>query len=389
MYPRILENLEAVSPEQWNRVAGENPFLRHEFLAALERTGCVGAEAGWEPRHVVLHADAPGRGNLIGAMPLYLKHHSYGEYVFDWSWADAYARSGRAYYPKLVAAVPFTPATGQRLLIADSVDRGRVARRLVATAREFADQHRVSSLHWLFHTAEESRELAAPDMLSRVGCQFHWSNPGYRDFEDFLGTFKSDKRNSIRRERRRVRDAGVRVEVLPGEAVTPELWDSFYRFYRATIRAHGGIPYLKREFFHTIGRTLATRVRLIVAQQERDYVAMALCLLDAHTLYGRYWGGRPDIRNLHFETCYYTPIEYCITHGIARYEAGAQGEHKIARGFAPVQTHSSHWLRDVGFRRAVADFLTREQNHIDYYMDELNEHLPFRRSDAPPFRAAE
>lgn len=389
MYLRILDDLGTICADRWNQVAGENPFLRHEFLRALEGTGCVGAGTGWEPSHVVLYADDRGLGNLVGAIPLYLKYHSYGEYVFDWSWADAYTRRGCAYYPKLVAAIPFTPAGGRRLLIGDNVDRARVTDQLIAGARAVADRHRASSLHWLFHTAAESEELAAHDMLSRVGCQFHWSNPGYRDFEDFLGTFKSDKRNNIRRERRRVRDAGVHLEILPGEAVTSELWDSFYRFYRATIRAHGGIPYLRREFFHTIGQTMAAFIRLVVARRQRECVAMALCLRDAHTLYGRYWGGQPDIRDLHFETCYYAPIEYCIAHGIRRYEAGAQGEHKIARGFAPVQTHSSHWLRDGRFRRAVADFLTREQNHVGYYMDELNEHSPFRRADMPPLRSTE
>jgi predicted N-acyltransferase len=389
MQLHILEGLEAVNPEQWNRVAGENPFLRHEFLAALERTGCVGPDTGWEPRHLALYADDAGRTELVGAMPLYLKYHSYGEYIFDWSWADAYTRSGRAYYPKLVAAVPFTPATGPRLLVADNVDRSQAMRELVAGAREVADRHRASSLHWLFHTAAESDMLADHGMLSRVGCQFHWSNPGYRDFDDFVGTFKSNKRNSIRRERRRVRDAGVDFEVLEGETVTPELWDAFYRFYRATIRAHGGMPYLTRAFFHTVGRAMAAYVRLIVGREGGEPVAMALCFHGGDTLYGRYWGGQPEIRDLHFETCYYTPIEYCIARGISRCEAGAQGEHKIARGFAPVQTHSSHWLRDTDFRRAVADFLAREQNHVEYYMDELNEHSPFRRRDMPSLGTAE
>jgi uncharacterized protein len=382
MHVSVLENLTPVRPHEWNRVAGTNPFLRYEFLSALERSGCVGGESGWEPRHVIVRADAADGGALLGAVPLYLKYHSYGEYIFDWSWADAYMRGGRAYYPKLVAAVPFTPATGRRLLVAPDADRARVEAELVAAARAVADRHHASSLHWLFHTPEESARLAVDGALARVGCQFHWSNPGFRDFEDYLATFKSDKRNSIRRERRRVRDAGVSLEVLPGAAISSARWDAFYRFYRATIRAHGGMPYLTREFFHLLGQTLADAVQLIVARHSRDDVAMALCLRDAHTLYGRYWGGRPDIRDLHFETCYYTPIEYCIAHGIARYEAGAQGEHKLARGFAPVQTHSSHWLRDAGFRRAVADFLSRERHHVGGYMEELDEHSPFRRAGA-------
>jgi uncharacterized protein len=382
MHVSVLENLTPVSPDEWNRVAGTNPFLRYEFLAALERSGCVGGESGWQPCYVIVRADAAAGGALLGAVPLYLKYHSYGEYVFDWSWADAYTRSGRAYYPKLVAAVPFTPATGRRLLVAPDADCARVEEALMAAARAVADRHDASSLHWLFHTTEESARLAIDGALARVGCQFHWSNPGFRDFEDYLGTFKSDKRNSIRRERRRVRDAGVSLDVLPATAISGTRWDTFYRCYRTTIRAHGGVPYLTREFFHLLAETMPDAVQLIVARRGRDDVAMALCLRDAQTLYGRYWGGRPDIRDLHFETCYYTPIEYCIAHGIMRYEAGAQGEHKLARGFVPVRTYSSHWLRDVRFRRAVADFLSRERHHVGDYMDELNEHSPFRRAGA-------
>lgn len=378
MYLSTVHSLAAIAPEQWNRVAGANPFLRHEFLVALERTGCVGAETGWEPVHLVLHADAPGRGELLGAVPLYIKHHSYGEYVFDWAWADAYHRHGRSYYPKLVAAVPFTPATGPRLLIAPHTASDRIAARLVAGTREVADEYGASSLHWLFHTAAEHQFLGGHQFLQRTGCQFHWSNPGYRDFDDFLAAFTSHRRKNIRRERRQVRDAGVTLEVLSGRAVTSELWNTFYRFYRSTIRAHGGVPYLTREFFPTLGATMPEHVVLVVAWRGRDCVAAALSLRGGDCLYGRYWGGQAGISGLHFETCYYTPIDYCIAGGIARYEAGAQGEHKLARGFMPVPTYSTHWLRDAAFRRAVADFLQREQGSVEYYMDELNEHSPFR-----------
>lgn len=388
MYLSVRDSLEAVAPGQWNAAAGGHPFLRHEFLVALERHGCVGGQTGWQPCHLLLHSDGPGAGRLLGAVPLYLKHHSYGEYVFDWTWADAYERNGHSYYPKLVAAVPFTPATGPRLLVATEADRSQVTRRLIAGARDVADNYGASSVHWLFHTAAEATLYAEHGLLSRVGCQFHWSNPGYRDFDDFLGVFTSHQRNNIRRERRRAREAGVALEVLPGAAVTAELWDVFFRFYRATIRAHGGIPYLTREFFHALGQTLPECVVLTVARRRRDYVAAALSLRDARTLYGRYWGGRADLSGLHFETCYYTPIEYCIAERIERYEAGAQGEHKLARGFAPVQTYSAHWLRDAGFRRAVADFLKREGNHLDEYMSELNERSPFRRPGAPTLDVA-
>jgi uncharacterized protein len=379
----VQSGLESVDPADWNRLAGDNPFLRYEFLAALERRGCVGGTTGWEPCHITLQAEPSEGGELLGAVPLYIKHHSYGEYVFDWSWAEAYERSGHAYYPKLVAAVPFTPATGPRLLLARNTATPAVAAQLIEAAREAAKAHEVSSLHWLFHDAAETDLLRGHGFLQRVACQFHWSNPGYRDFADFLDAFTSHKRNNIRRERRRVREAGVSMEVLPGNSITPELWDVFYRFYRATIRAHGGMPYLTREFFQTLGSTMPENVALTVARRGGEYVAAALALRNAHTLYGRYWGGRADIPDLHFETCYYTPIEYCIAEGIARYEAGAQGEHKLARGFAPVQTYSAHWLRDAGFRRAVADFLRREQDHVGYYINELNEHSPFRAPGIP------
>ncbi len=375
----VLDDLGAVSAGHWNRIAGENPFLRHEFLLALERTGCVGARTGWSPRHLVLHSDGPKHGELIGAVPLYLKSHSYGEYVFDWSWADAYARSGRSYYPKLVATVPFTPATGERLLVAPDADRENAAVRLINGARELAEASAASSLHWLFSTDTELDLLASHGFLPRVGCQLHWSNPGYRDFEDFLGTLTAHKRNNIRRERRRVREAGVTLAVLRGAAITPEIWNIFYDFYRATVRQHDAIPYLTREFFAMLGETMTENVVMVVAQYGNECVGAAFCLRNAHTLYGRYWGGQPGFPDLHFETCYYTAIEYCIAEGLARYEAGAQGEHKLARGFVPAPTYSAHWLRDAAFGRAVADFLQRERGSVEHYMNELNERSPFRR----------
>lgn len=371
----VVENdLGAVAPEAWNRLAGDNPFLRHEFLHALERSRCVGPGTGWESCYVLLRS----RERLLGAVPLYRKDHSYGEYVFDWSWADAYTRSGGEYYPKLVAAVPFTPATGNRLLIAPDAAATKVAPVLIAATQECVERLGASSLHWLFPTAAELETLTAHGFLARVGCQFHWSNPGYRDFADYLGAMTAHKRKNIRRERRQVHEAGVTLTVLQGAALTAEHWNIFYRFYRSTVRAHGAIAYLTREFFHSLGAAMPERCVLTLARRGDEYVGAAFALRNAHTLYGRYWGGRSDIPGLHFETCYYTPIEYCIAEGIQRYEAGAQGEHKLARGFAPTPTYSAHWLRDRALHRAVADFLKREQQNVGYYIDELNEHLPFR-----------
>lgn len=372
--------LNAIPAEDWNALAGTNPFLQYEFLAALEITGCVGPSTGWEPSYLTVHAGPDQR--LVGAAPLYVKQHSYGEYVFDWGWAEAYERSGRPYYPKLVVAVPFTPAAGRRLLIATDVDQQATAAVLLAGSREIADQIGASSSHWLFPTADEMGIFTAHGLLARTGCQFHWSNPGYRDFDDYLSAFTSHQRNNIRRERRRVREAGVHLEVLTGRDIGSALWDVVYRFYRSTIRAHGGIAYLTREFFHRLGDTMPDHVVVVAAKRGRDYVGAAFGLRDAETFYGRYWGGRPDIAGLHFETCYYTPIEYCIAAGMRRYEAGAQGEHKLARGFVPTPTYSAHWVRDTGLRRAVADFLKREQEHIGQYMSELNEHSPLRPDSA-------
>lgn len=384
MHLSILQSLAEVSAEQWNRVAGENPFVRHEFLHALERTGCVGGDSGWETCHLALYDEAGARARLFGAVPLYRKHHSYGEYVFDWAWADAYARHGREYYPKLVAAVPFTPATGPRLLVAPEADRADVARRLIEGALALTRRTRASSLHWLFPTSADAELLGGRGLLRRTGCQFHWSNAGYRDFQDFLATFASQKRYNLKRERRQVREAGVAVEAVAGSAVGAPLWDTFYRYYRATVRAHGGIAYLKREFFHALGAAMGSRVVLFVARRARDVVGTALALRGGDTLYGRYWGGRADIPGLHFESCYYAPIEYCIAAGLARCEAGAQGSHKIARGFVPTTTYSAHWLRHPEFREAVAAYLERERDHVGATIDELNEHLPFRRGEAPP-----
>jgi len=384
----VVERLERVPPQDWNRLTdGSNPFVRHEFLTALERGNCVGGATGWEPQHLLLYRDAAGGPELVGAVPLYRKRHSYGEYVFDWAWADAYERSGHSYYPKLVAAVPFSPVTGPRLLTAATVDRRDVCARLIDGVHELALAQKLSSVHWLFTDAHDSALLEQHGLLRRSGCQFHWSNPGYRDFDDFLATFTAAKRKKIRQERRYVRAAGVATEIVPGREATAAQWDMVYRFYRGTIRAHGAIPYLTSDFFHILGATLASHVVLVFARAGREYMGAALNLRGADTLYGRYWGGRPGINGLHFETCYYTPIEYCIAQRLARFEAGAQGEHKLARGFRPTPTYSAHWLRHAPFRNAVADYLTRERSGMEAYIDELDERAPFKtaapRADAP------
>jgi uncharacterized protein len=388
MHLSVIESLDdlpnppgVITAAAWNALVGEdNPFLRYEFLSALERTACVGAASGWQPRHLVAHADGPLTGELLGAVPLYLKHHSYGEYVFDWAWANAYARSGLEYYPKLVAAVPFTPVTGPRLLCvgADSDD---IATRLIQGALTLAQETGASSLHWLFTNEKDTKRLEGHGLMQRTACQFHWSNPGYRDFDEFLSGFTSSKRKKIKRERRHVREAGIEMEVLTNEDITPAHMDRFHAFYRSTIEAHGAIPYLSRDFFHALGETMSENIVLILARHGKEPVAGALNLRGRDTLYGRYWGCLKDFHSLHFETCYYAAIEYCIAQKLSRFEAGAQGEHKIARGFMPTVTYSMHWLAQPQFARAVADFLEHEKNGVQYYMDELHERTPFKEQN--------
>jgi predicted N-acyltransferase len=380
MQVSVLNSLDEMAASDWNTLAGDaNPFLRHEFLHGLEASGCVGANTGWQPRHLVLHGENARRGRLLGAVPLYLKTHSYGEYVFDWAWANAYARAGLSYYPKLVASVPFTPATGPRLLALPGADTTAIKKRLIQGALELMARDAASSLHWLFLTEEDACQLEADNHLMRTGYQFHWTNAGYRDFGDFLSTFTAQKRKKIKRERRYVREAGVAMEALSGGAVTSAHWDVFYGFYHSTIRRHGAIPYLSRDFFHRLGEAMREQVVLIFARRGAEYVAGALNLRGADTLYGRYWGSRGDFHSLHFETCYYSAIEYCIERGLKRFEAGAQGEHKLARGFAPVVTRSAHLLAHPRFNRAVADYLERERIDVASTMNELNEHAPFKK----------
>ena len=383
MYTNIVDSLEKIPANDWNALAGENnPFLRYEFLSALETTGCVNPKTGWLAQHLVVYEDGPLQGRLLGAAPMYLKNHSYGEYVFDWAWANAYAHAGEKYYPKLVVSVPFTPVGGPRLLVASGTDTARIKNELMQGATRHMQETGASSLHWLFVTEEDARLLETEGHLLRSGFQFHWSNPGYRDFDDFLSTFTAEKRKKIKRERRHVQEAGIIMEVLTGASITSAHWDIFYEFYVSTIRAHDAYAYLTREFFHRLGQTMRDQVVLVLARKEHDYVAGALNLRGTGSLYGRYWGCRGEFHSLHFETCYYTAIEYSIAQGLRSFEAGAQGEHKLARGFTPVVTRSAHRLTHPEFSRAVADYLARERLNVDSYVNELNEHVPFKKAAA-------
>lgn len=366
----IIDTLEGVDPAQWQALAGDNPTLAHSFLHALHETGCASPDTGWSPRYLVLHRD----GALTGAMPLYLKDHSRGEYVFDHAWADAFHRNGIEYYPKLLSAVPFTPVTGSRLLARTQADRQLLARAALQVARQLG----TSSLHILFPDAQDKQALAEAGYMLREGVQFHWDNPGYADFEAFLSSMKMDKRKKIRQDRRRVQDAGIVFEHLPGGGISAEVLGFFYRCYVSTYHAHYSKPYLSLAFFERILRETPDSMMMVLAKRGDAPVAAALNLVGGGIMYGRYWGTLEFVSGLHFETCYVQSIEYCIRHGIARFEGGAQGVHKMSRGLVPTPTWSAHWVADPRFAGAIADFLREETAAMDDYIDELAEHVPFK-----------
>jgi predicted N-acyltransferase len=368
---RILESLEGVEAARWDALAGGNPTVCHAFLDSLHRSGCAAAKSGWAPRYLTLWDGA----RLEAAVPLYLKSHSYGEYVFDWAWADAYERHGLAYYPKLLAAVPFTPATGPRLLAGSEALREELARALVQMARG----SEASSLHVLFPSEADARALRAAGLLERSGVQFHWRNAGYADFEAFLGALSRDKRKKIRQERRRVAEAGVTLRRLTGREAGAADWDFFTACYRRTYREHRSTPYLTRAFFGMVAERMPDNVLLVIAERQGRPIAAALDLFGPHALYGRYWGSVEHVPGLHFEACYYQALEFCLERRIPLFEGGAQGEHKHARGFLPEATRSFHWLAHPAFNRAIDDYLAREDAHIAAYVDELNERSPFKK----------
>lgn len=376
MEASIVTDLDTLAPDVWNGLTGtDNPFLRHEFLAGLEREGCVSPDLGWQPHHLVLRDDH----GVAGCIPGYLKGHSWGEFVFDWAWADAYERNGLAYYPKLVHAVPYTPASGPRVLHRPDLTPDTLVSAAAAASCAVADRQDLSSAHWLFPETRQAQALADQDLLTRTGCQFHWQNSSdYRDFQDFLDTLTSKRRKAIRRERRQVHEAGVEMAVVPGDAVAHQDWHLFHELYRRTFEDHGNLPVLTPRFFARCGAELGDRVLMIQARREDELVAAALLLRSEDTLFGRYWGCFEEIPGLHFETCYYQGIGYCIEQGLERFEPGAQGEHKIPRGFLPTATQSCHWIADRRFRHGIADFLERERLLVDDYMERARAHSPYR-----------
>lgn len=373
----FIDSLAAVSARAWNAVAGTDyPFTRYEFLSSLEQTGCADRDSGWQAQHILVK-----RGDrLIAVMPLYLKYHSYGEYVFDWSWADAYRQHGRRYYPKLLGAIPFTPATGPRLCVVADEDANAIATQIIAVLRERMERESISSLHILFPQPEQRAALLQADLRERTGVQYHWFNHNFSNFDDFLATFSSRKRKNVRRERARVVEQNLELKTLEGGAITAEHWQLFYRFYAMTYAKRSGhAGYLSEQFFQLIGAQMREQIVMTLAYWRDEAVAGALYFRDSTTLYGRYWGCLREFDCLHFEACYYQGIDYCIRNKLQHFDPGAQGEHKIQRGFEPIKTFSYHWIEDSDFRAAIDDFLRREQRAVEAHIREATEALPFKQ----------
>jgi hypothetical protein len=368
---RIVPQMTDFAEAEWNALAGGSALLRHSFLNALETAGCVGKPIGWEPIHLGLFRD----GRLEAAMPLYVKHHSWGEFVFDFAWADAYRRHGLQYYPKLVNCVPFSPVPGPRLLAKNDADKIVLVEAALQLTRELG----FSSFHSLFPTAPDQAILSRSGMklLHRTGFQYHWNNDGYTGFDDFLAAMTHDKRKKIRQERRKLETLGIRFRWVNGTESTSADWDFFDRCYADTYERHRSEPHLNRAFFDQLRATQPESMLLIIAERDGIPVACAFNLMDGSRLYGRHWGALEYVPGLHFETCYYQGIEYAIRHGLDVFEGGAQGEHKLARGLTPAQTHSYHWLENEAFRTAVDRFLEREETAISHYINELDG--PFRQ----------
>ncbi|SFD08460.1 hypothetical protein SAMN05216321_11147 [Cupriavidus sp. OV038] len=388
----IVLDLAEVPAADWDALVAAQPdatpFLRHAFLHAMHTSGSATDDTGWSPRFLTLWVQdgvqaghGTGRDRLAAAMPLYAKSHSYGEYVFDWAWADAYRQHDVPYYPKWLSAIPFTPVRGARLLAEDDIAR----RLLLRFALALAEESGMSSLHVLFPSDHEADLMDEAGMMMRHGVQFHWTNPGYADFGAFLATLSQKKRKNIRAERRRVAEAGITFRQLRGAEIDDEAWKFFNRCYRQTYREHHSSPYLNLDFFRRIGETMPENLLLVVATRDGRDIASSLVVFDTDprvsTLYGRYWGALEHHPCLHFETAYYQPLEFCIAEGLRTFEGGAQGEHKMARGFLPVATRSAHWLAHPSFADAVERFLARERQGIDAYLDELNDHSPFARGE--------
>lgn len=382
---RVEQSFAAFSPDEWAHLGGTsrgdsafsyNPFISHAFLSSLEDSGCAVQRTGWLGQHLRLEA---ADGTLLGAVPCYLKNHSQGEYVFDHGWADAFERAGGRYYPKLQASVPFTPATGPRLLVRRDVDAGPVRLALAEGLKALTERLGASSVHVTFATGADVETLGNRGFLRRTDQQFHFFNRDYASYDDFLATLASRKRKALKRERREALSAGIEIDWLTGRDLTEAVWDDFFAFYLDTGGRKWGRPYLNREFFSLVGERMADDVLLVMARRDGRYIAGAINFIGSDALYGRNWGCIEDHPFLHFEVCYHQAIDFAIERGLKAVEAGAQGEHKLARGYEPVTTHSAHYIAHPGLRRAVADYLDRERREVEAVGDYLAEHTPFRK----------
>jgi predicted N-acyltransferase len=375
MTTEILSGIADISAHEWNALAGDSwPFLQHAFLAAAESSGSVSADTGWRARHIVIRDRI---GSAVAAMPLYEKTHSWGEFVFDWAWAQAYHRVGIDYYPKLVSAIPFTPAPCRKLLLADVGDAA-LAADLLDTALQLASDCSCSSLHLQFVAPQELPQLKSSAFLLRKDCQFHWHNRDYKTFDDFLASFSSAKRRKARQDRRRVSEQGISFRWLTGSEMDAALWTTVYELISITFKRRGSLPYFNLDFFKDISRRLPQQILIVLAERRGSPIAAAVFYVSETTLYGRYWGADADYNALHFETCYYQGIDYCIRHGKRVFEPGTQGEHKISRGFQPVTTWSAHWLARPEFADAIGRYLEDEQQHVERYIDVVDDHSPYR-----------
>ena len=374
---RQLASINDIPATDWNAIcATDYPFIRHEFLCALEQSGAVSEAAGWLPQHLAVYDNH----QLIAVMPGYLKTHSYGEFVFDFQWAEAYQRHALDYYPKWISAIPFSPVTGPRLCVRAGYDVTVIAALLVDQIKQQVSEQKLSSWHLLFPERALAEQFAALGLPIRKAVHFQWFNENYSGFDDFLAQFNSRKRKNLRKERQRVIDQGITLERIEGKYITADLWERFYHFYQLTyLKRSGHSGYLEKSFFELLGQAMPDNLLMVIARKDGNVIAGALNLKDTRTLYGRYWGCYEEYDFLHFEACYYQGIDYCIEHRLQRFDPGAQGEHKIQRGFRPVYTYSNHWIADTRFRDAIRQFLIREENYIDSYKADAETYLPFKQ----------
>ncbi|MFT5425739.1 MAG: putative N-acyltransferase [Gammaproteobacteria bacterium] len=374
----LINHIQEVSREDWNRITGlDYPFIRYEFLHALENSACVSDETGWTPQHCLVYD-----GNeLIALMPMYKKSHSHGEYVFDFEWANAYQQHGMAYYPKWLTAIPFTPCEGERLFVKAGIDKQTVLKSILAFITENSGENNVSTWHCLYPTLAETELFISENLAIREGVQFRWANKGYRDFKDYLDTFNSKKRKNLLRERRFINDQNIVLHQIQGKDFTEQHLNVFFQFYQMTYLKRGNPPYLNLEFFKEIAETMPEQLLLILAVKDNAYIGAAFSLVTGDSYYGRYWGCYEEYHSLHFEACYYQGLEYCINNHLQRFDSGAQGEHKIARGFEPVKTYSAHWICDPEFATAIRDYTKREASLMENYRSNAAELLPFKNNE--------